>query len=67
MKIQDLQLRRSLVLMAYEAGRITKETAQAKCRVLTRAIEAMAMENLEQYRNLGRDGNIVGRGKESNA
>ena len=67
MKIQDLQLRRNLVLMAYEAGRITKETAQAKCRVLTRAIEAMAMENLEQCRNLGRDGDVVGREKESNA
>lgn len=67
MKIQDLQLRRSPVLMAYEAGRITRETARAKCRVLTRAIEAMAMENLEQYRNLGRDGDIVGREKEINA
>lgn len=42
MKIKNLQLRRDLVLMAYEAGRITKETAQAKCRVLTRAIESMA-------------------------
>ncbi len=42
MRIETLQLRRSLVLMAYEAGRITKETAQAKCRVLTRAIEGMA-------------------------
>ena len=49
MKIQTLQLRRSLVLMAYEAGRITKETAQAKCRVLTRAIETMAEMNLKRY------------------
>ena len=67
MKIQDLQLRRNLVLMAYEAGRITKETARAKCKVLTRAIEVMAMENLEQYRNLGHDGDVVGREKENNA
>ena len=67
MKIQDLQLRRNLVLIAYEVGRIAKETARAKCMVLTKAIETMAKENLEQYRNLGRDGDIVGRGKESNA
>ena len=67
MEIRILQLCRSLVLMAYEAGRITRETARAKCGVLTRAIEAMAMEDLKQYRNLGRDGDIVGRGKESNA
>lgn len=45
MKIKDLQLRRDLVLMAYEAGKLTKETAQAKCRVLTRAIENMAKKS----------------------
>jgi hypothetical protein len=42
MKIKDLQLRRDLVLMAYEAGKLTKETARAKCRVLTQAIEKLA-------------------------
>jgi hypothetical protein len=42
MRIEKLQLWRSLILMAYEAGRISKETAQAKCRVLTRAIEKLA-------------------------
>lgn len=67
MRIQDLQLRRSLVLMAYEAGRITKETARAKCRVLTRAIETMARDNLEQYRKLCHEGNIAGREKRDNA
>ena len=56
MKIQTLQLRRSLVLMAYEAGRITKETAQAKCRVLTRAIETMAEMNLQRYKGEAREG-----------
>lgn len=56
MKIQTLQLRRSLVLMAYEAGRISKETAQAKCRVLTRAIETMAEMNLQRYKGEAREG-----------
>ena len=42
MRIQDLQLRRDLVLMAYITGRINRETARAKCRVITRAIERMA-------------------------
>lgn len=42
MKIQDLQLRRDLVLMAYTAGRMDKETVRAKCRVITRAIERLA-------------------------
>jgi hypothetical protein len=28
--------------MAYEAGKITRETARAKCRVLTQAIEKLA-------------------------
>jgi hypothetical protein len=50
MKIKTLQLRRDLVLMAYEAGRMSKETAQAKCRVLTRAIESMAKMQDEQLR-----------------
>ena len=56
MRIQDLQLRRDLVLMAYEAGRISKETAQAKCRVLTRAIETMAEMNLQRYKGEAREG-----------
>lgn len=56
MKIQTLQLRRSLVLMAYEAGRISKETAQAKCRVLTRAIETMAEMNLQRYKGEAKEG-----------
>ena len=46
MKIQDLQLRRDLVLMAYIAGRINRETARAKCRVITRAIERLAENEL---------------------
>lgn len=50
MKIKTLQLRRDLVLMAYEAGRISRETARAKCRVITRAIESMAMENCRRYK-----------------
>jgi hypothetical protein len=50
MKIKTLQLRRDLVLMAYEAGRMSKETAQAKCRVLTRAIESMAKMQDEQMK-----------------
>lgn len=56
MRLKDLQLRRSLVLMAYEAGRITKETAQAKCKVLTRAIETMAEMNLRRYQGEAREG-----------
>lgn len=52
MKIKTLQLRRDFVLMAYEAGRITRETARAKCLVLTRAIESMAKANLEEYERL---------------
>jgi hypothetical protein len=36
--------------MAYEAGRMSKETAQAKCRVLTRAIESMAKMQDEQMK-----------------
>ena len=46
MRIQDLQLRRDLVLMAYIAGRINRETARAKCRVITRAIERLAENEL---------------------
>ena len=48
MKIKILQLRRDLVLMSYEAGRISRETARAKCRVITRAIESMAEKSLKQ-------------------
>lgn len=53
MKIQTLQLRRDLVLMAYEAGKITRETARAKCRVLTQAIERL-YENGKKKENKNR-------------
>lgn len=42
MRIQDLCRLRELVLVEYLAGRFSMETAQAKCRVITRAIEKMA-------------------------
>ena len=50
MRLNDLRRWRELVLVDYAAGLISKETAQAKCRGLTRAIEAMAKENLRRYR-----------------
>ena len=42
MRIQDLCRLREMVLVEYLAGRFSMETAQAKCRVITRAIEKMA-------------------------
>ena len=42
--------------MDYAAGMIDRETARAKCRVITRAIEAMAEENLKRYQDLCKEG-----------
>ena len=48
MRMQDLQHWRYLVLMAYAADRISMETARAKCREITRAIEEMAEHHAEE-------------------
>ncbi len=50
MRLDDLRRWRELVLVDYAAGLISKETAQAKCRGLTRAIEDVAKDNLRRYR-----------------
>ena len=48
MKMQDLQHWRELILAEYTAGRMEKETARAKCRVITKAIESMAKKGRQE-------------------
>jgi hypothetical protein len=50
MRLKDLKRWRELVLVDYLAGRYDKEAAQAKCRVITRAIESMAKMQDEQMK-----------------
>ena len=60
MRIQDLCRLRELVLVEYLAGRFSMETAQAKCRVITRAIETMAEMNLQRYQEEAKRGRSGG-------